>query len=190
MDVSFYFARRFTCLNYSSAALDPDIMAYLPCPTPIIPEAEGFEWDSEKLMYLPLNYTCGTKTYADVAPGGMIGKAFFGIIFAWFSVLPFMWIKKGVESRGKKLDTWSVLNAQERIYFVVGVGAICQCLAVSVMAWYDTAHGPPQFTLMLQVGSAYCVDIAIVLAITGWTGMNNIQGRKAVVPQKYKIIRK
>mmetsp|Transcript_20632 Transcript_20632/g.43000 ORF Transcript_20632/g.43000 Transcript_20632/m.43000 type:complete len:371 (+) Transcript_20632:85-1197(+) len=189
MDASFYFARRFTCLNYSAAATDPEIMAYLPCPVPIIPEADGFEWETEELMYLPLNYTCGTKTYADVAPGIMAGKAFYGVIFGWFSVLPFLWIKKGVTTRGKKLDKWSVLNAQERIYFTVGIGCICQFLAVSLLCWYENAHGPPQFTLFLQIVSAYCVDMAIVLAITGWTGMNNIQGRKPVVPKKYKIIR-
>ena len=68
MDALFYFACRFACFNYTAAAADPDIKAYLPCPAPIIPEADGFEWDMEELMYLPLNYTCGSKTYADEAP--------------------------------------------------------------------------------------------------------------------------
>ena len=91
------------------------------------------------------------------------------------SILPFMWIKRGVESHGKKLDCWSVINAQKRIYFSIGVGCSCQRLATSLCSWYQTADGPPQFTLFLQCIAAYCIDMAIVLAITGWTGMNNIQ---------------
>ena len=42
---TFFTSRTFTCTNYSAAASDMAIKAYLPCPVPIIPEAEGFEWD-------------------------------------------------------------------------------------------------------------------------------------------------
>jgi hypothetical protein len=80
-----------------------------------------------------------------------------------------------------------VLNAQEKIYLAILVGCTTNFLALSFMNWYKTAAGPPQITLILQCISAWCVDVALVLAITGWTGMNNIQGRKPVVPKHYKV---
>ncbi|GMH57964.1 hypothetical protein TrRE_jg489, partial [Triparma retinervis] len=185
----FFKAQTFTCLNYTAAALDTEVNAYLPCPVPIIPEAEGFEWDREGKMHLPENYTCGERTYADEEPMHLAGNIFYSLIFLAFTVIPARWITQGVATRKKKLSTFAVLNPQEKIYLAILVGSSANFLALSFMNWYKTAAGPPQITLILQCISAWCVDVALVLAITGWTGMNNIQGRKAVVPKHYVALK-
>ncbi|GMI36090.1 hypothetical protein TrCOL_g3755 [Triparma columacea] len=101
--MTFFTSRAFTCTNYSAAASE-DIQAYLPCPVPIIPEAEGFEWDrTGEVMFLPENYTCGEKTYADVEPMFLISNIFYSVLFIIFIVTPARWISQGVASRNKKL---------------------------------------------------------------------------------------
>mmetsp|Transcript_17301 Transcript_17301/g.35649 ORF Transcript_17301/g.35649 Transcript_17301/m.35649 type:complete len:368 (+) Transcript_17301:71-1174(+) len=184
----FFTVRTFTCSNYSAAAVDRDVMAYLPCPVPFLPEAENFTWELDGVMNLPLNYTCGTTTYADEAPMYLISKILYSLAFAYFTYIPLKWMKSGTKSRNRKLRM-NTLNAQEQVYCAVFMGSFCSLLSQSILNFYET-DGPPQVTLFLQCISAWCIDVALVLAITGWTGMNNIQGRKPVVPKKYQVLKK
>jgi hypothetical protein len=180
--------RTFTCSNYSAASTDPDIKAYLPCPVPIIPEADGFEWNLVDVMTLPENYTCGQKTYADEAPLHIISRIPYGLFFFFISGINLKWIRDGANARGKKLSLEN-LNQMERMMAFLSLGSFMQGLQTTVCYWYMNADGPPQISLFLSVISAFAIDSVIVLTITGWTGMNNIQGTKAVVPDKYKTMR-
>lgn len=128
-------------------------------------------------MHPPANYTCGTTTYADKAPMFIISRIPYGAFFYWVSIVNMMWILGGLKARDKKISLNS-LNQMERMMCFLSLGSFMQALQCTICFWYMTADSPPQFSLFLSVISAFAIDSVIVLTITGWTGMNNIQGTK------------
>ena len=177
----------FTCANYTLRAID--LGEFLPCPSPRIPAGDGFEWLTTGDMILPTNYTCSTDvTYYTVAPNYIIKQAVFGLIFLILAFLPLSWVAAGLRARNKPLHPRE-LNQQERMIAAVGAGSFCQFLAVTVCDWYYSALGPPTVTLFLQCLSALFIDSVLVFAVTGWTAMNNIQGKKPTIPIKYRNLK-
>ena len=140
-------------------------------------------------MTLPMNYTCSNdKIYSGEAPGYIIKVILYGFLFAFLSFLPASWCMKNVKARGKELK-WSELNQQDKMMLAVSLGGLLQFLAVAPMDFYMTGLLSPVISLFLQCGSAICVDTVLVLAVTGWTGMNNIQGKTPTVPGHYQLMK-
>ncbi|GMH56055.1 hypothetical protein TrLO_g7681 [Triparma laevis f. longispina] len=174
--------RTFTCLNYTDAAKDFEVRAFLPCPMPYLPVADGFEWSLTDTMILLEEYTCDTTTYADEgdelrgtvrSPLFMMSRIVYGLPFFIFFALNMKWIIDGAKARVKSFSL-KEMNQMECMMFFLALGAFMRVV---------------KLTTCYCVMAGWAVDGVLILAITGWTGMNDIQGTKAVIPTHYIVLR-
>jgi hypothetical protein len=137
-------------------------------------------------MTFPANYTC-EQTLHDVRPALFdAARAVYLVIFLSMLGVTCKWTRNAlssVKSLSPSMATWQSLNNSQKMLILLIVSETQYVAYIAIDFQYLNGH--TEVGYMLQVMFAFFLDVMLILAATSWTAMNNIQGKKPVVPAFY-----